>query len=78
MILTSVIKIEPDQVTLENDTNGETYVIPKERFPEIAQGIQMGQIFNVDLEVGTILFDEEETVSRKARVASLLARLHKI
>lgn len=78
MILTSVIKIEPEQVTLENDTNGETYVIPISQLPEIAEGIQMGQIFNVDWQNGTILFDEEETRTRKTRVASLLARLHKI
>lgn len=77
MILTSVIKIEPEQVTLENDTNGETYVIPISQFPEITEGIQMGQIFKVCLESGTIIFDEDETKTRKAKVASLLARLQK-
>lgn len=78
MILASVIKVEPEQITVEDDETGETYVIPKAGFPIIEQGIQMGQIFEVDLENGEIRFNEEETVSRKERVASLLARLHKI
>ena len=78
MILTSVIKVEPLCITLEDDATGETHVIPVEKFPIMDQEIQMGQIFEVDFENDIIYFNEEETVSRRAKVASLLARLHKI
>lgn len=78
MILTSVIKVEPEQITLEDDSTGENYVIPMAEFPIIEQGIQMGQIFEVNLEKGEIRFNEEETLSRRERVASLLAQLNKV
>ena len=75
---TSVIKVEPFFITLEDDETGETHVVPIEKFPTMTQGIQMGQIFEVDFENDVICFNEEETTSRRNRVASLLARLHKI
>lgn len=78
MILTSVIKVEPFCITLEDDVTGETHVIPIEKFPVMEQGIQMGQIFEVDFENDVIYFNEEETTSRRTKVASLLARLNRI
>lgn len=78
MILTSVIKVEPFCITLEDDATGETHVVPVEKFPVMEQGIQMGQIFEVDFENDVICFNEEETASRRAKVASLLARLKRI
>lgn len=78
MIIVSVIKVEPDLITLENDETGETYQKPITEFPTLKQGIQMGQIFEFDMDNGTITFNEEETKSRKEKVAGLLAQLHRV
>lgn len=78
MIVVSVIKVEPNLITLENDETGETYQKPLVDFPVLEHGIQMGQIFEWNEENGEMKFNEEETKSRKEKVASLLAQLNRI
>ena len=76
MIITSVIKVESGLITLENDDTGETYELPVSQFPEMT--IEMGQIFEWDTVAGELHFDEEETKTRKEKVASLLAQLYEV
>ena len=73
--LTSVIKVEMSQITLENDETGDIYVIPREKFPYVEGGIQLGQIFRCNERGENLRYDKVETESRMARVASLLERL---
>ena len=74
MIIVSVIKVEEDVITLENDDTGETYEIPVTQFPEMV--VEMGQIFKWNTETDVLYFEEEETKTRREKVASLLAQLH--
>lgn len=74
MIIASVIKVGEDVITLENDDTGETYEIPVTQFPEMV--VEMGQIFKWNTETDVLYFDEEETKTRREKVASLLAQLH--